>query len=230
MLRPDEPLRKAGGCLTLAIDNLKAVREGRIALQRASVARFTASGLELDSGKRLEVQAVILATGFRQECRFLGERERAALFDTSGTILLYRQLINPDIPDMALNGYNGVGPCQLLAEVGADWLACWLEGRITLPGRAAMLAKIREEAGLRARLLSVRLPSGYYTTPFPFTYLDQLLRDMGLPPADRHKPLFRWLFEPLAPADYRDLLSLAMTPLGADAARQAVRVDEAPSN
>lgn len=206
ILRPEEPLRRAGGCITIAFDDLKAVRDGRIALERGGVARFTESGLELDNGRRIQAQAVVLATGFRQECRFLGEPERAALFDAAGAILLYRQLINPDIPDIAFNGYNGVGACQLMAEVGANWLVAWREGRIELPDRAAMLAKVRQETELRARVLSVRLHSSYYATPFPFGYLDQLLGDMGLPPADRHKRLFRWLFEPLAPADYRDLL------------------------
>jgi dimethylaniline monooxygenase (N-oxide forming) len=218
MLRPDQPLRKAGACLTLALDDLKAVREGRIALQRGSVARFTAAGLELDNGKRVDAQAVVLATGFRQEYRFLGEREKAALLDGSGMILLYRQLINPDIPAMAFNGYNGVGACQLMAEVGAVWLVCLFEGRIRLPDRTAMLAKIHEEAELRSRLMSVRLGAGYYTSPFTFGYLDQLLRDMGLPPADRHKRLPRWLFEPLAPTDYRDLLQRA-EPARADGLR-----------
>jgi len=225
-LRPEEPLRKSAPCLTLALDNLKAIREGRIAIARGGVTRFTASGLELDSGKAVRAQAVVLATGFRQECAFLGERERAALHDTAGTILLYRYLINPDVPDMAFNGYNGQGACQLMAEVGAVWLACLLEGRIKLPDRATMLATIREEAELRARLLSARLRPGYYTSPFTFGYLDQLLRDMGLAPADRHKSLFRWLFEPLAPGDYRDLLERA-APAAAD--HDARRRDLQPS-
>jgi dimethylaniline monooxygenase (N-oxide forming) len=205
-LRPDIPLRQAAACLTLAADNLKAVREGRIGLRRGSVARFIPSGLELEDGSTIDTQAVILATGFRQECRFLGAREAAALFDASGRIRLYRFLINPDTPAMGFNGYNGVGSCQLMAEVGACWLVRFMEGRLRLPNREAMLANIREENELRSQLLSVKLGGGYYSSPFTFGYVDQLLRDLGLPPADRHKGLFNWLFEPIKPSDYQGIL------------------------
>jgi len=219
-LRPDIPLRRAAACVTLALDDLEAVREGRIGLQRGSIRRFIASGLELDNGKKLDAQAVILATGFRQECPFLGKNETAQLFDADGAILLYRLLINPDIPSMGFNGYNGVGTCQLTAEVGANWLAQFVEGRLVLPSREAMLANIHAESELRARLLSTKLGPGYYASPFTLGYLDQLLRDLGLPPADRHKGLIAWLFDPIAPSDYRNLLP---QPVRSAAPPEAVR-------
>lgn len=145
-LRPDIPLREAAACVTLALDDLKAVRAGRIGLQRGSITRFTASGLELHDGQKLDAQVVILATGFQQECPFLRKNETARLLDADGAILLYRFLINPDIPAMGFNGYNGVGTCQLTAEVGASWLAQFVAGRLVLPSREAMLANIHAEA------------------------------------------------------------------------------------
>jgi dimethylaniline monooxygenase (N-oxide forming) len=206
-LRPDVPLRKAGGCLTLTLDNLKAIRDGRIALHRGALARFTASGLELDTGQKIDAQTVIFATGYRQDCAFLGERERAALFDADGAMLLYRFLINPDIPAMGFNGYNGVGSCQLAAEVGACWLAQFMDGHIALPDRATMHREIRDEIALRRELLATPHGVGFYVTPLTMDYLDRLLADLGLPPADRHKRFFDWLFTPLDPRDYRDLLA-----------------------
>jgi cation diffusion facilitator CzcD-associated flavoprotein CzcO len=206
-LRPDEPLRKAGGCITLSLDDLKAVRERRIALHRGAVARFVASGLELADGRRIAAQTVILATGYRQDFPFLGERERAALFDSDGAVLLYRLLVNPDIPNMGFNGYNGLGACQLVAEVGAHWLAQLLAGRIVLPERAAMLQSIRDEIALRRELLATRHGVGYYATPLTMQYLDRLLADLGLPPADRHRGFFNRLFQPIEPRDYAGLSS-----------------------
>jgi hypothetical protein len=67
--------------------------------------------------------------------------ERVALSDSSGAILLYRALINPDIPGMAFNGYNGIGVCQLAVEVGATWLLQYIEGRVKLPRRTAMMER-----------------------------------------------------------------------------------------
>jgi dimethylaniline monooxygenase (N-oxide forming) len=206
-LRPDVPLRKSIPCVTLAIDNLRLIRDGKVALHRGSVARFTAGGLELQDHRPIAAEVVVLATGYRREFRFLRERERAALSDPSGAILLYRALINPDIPDMAFNGYNGVGVCQIAAEVGATWLVECIEGRVQLPERAAMMDTIRQELDLRKRLLSTKVGDGAYVTPFTFGYLDQLLRDLGLPPADQHRRLLDWLFTPLDPVDYRDLIA-----------------------
>jgi dimethylaniline monooxygenase (N-oxide forming) len=209
-LHPDMPLRQASVCIGLApADGFKALRDGRIGLFRASLKRFVPGGVELDSGEVVPADAVIFATGFRQECAFLGGAEKAALFDRNGAMLLYRAMVNPDIPQMAFNGYSGVGACQITAEVGAYWLVRFVEGRITVPDRTAMHASIRAELDLRARLVTTGLPGGTYVSPFTFGYLDLLLRDLGLPPADRHKPLLKWLFDPLDPRDYRDLLSRA---------------------
>ena len=85
-LRPDVPFRQAGGCVTLAMDNLAAVHEGRIKLYRGSVKHFTATGLELENGQSVPAETVILATGFRQDLPFLDAREKSLLLDQAGTI------------------------------------------------------------------------------------------------------------------------------------------------
>jgi cation diffusion facilitator CzcD-associated flavoprotein CzcO len=206
-LRPEVSLRKAGNCITLAPDNLRALRDGRIALHRGGLARFTASGLKLDTGEEIAAQTVIMATGFKQDCPFLEARERAALFDERGDILLYRLLINPRIPDLAFNGYNGIGSCQLTAEAGACWLTRYLDGRIALPSADAMEQDIRDEIAFRRDLLDAPHGVGFYASPLTMAYLDTLLADMGLPPADRHRRFFDWLFTPIDPRDYRDLLA-----------------------
>jgi dimethylaniline monooxygenase (N-oxide forming) len=209
-LYPDMSLRQASVCIGLApADGFKSLREGQVGLLRGSLKRFQAGAVTLDSGKVVPADAVIFATGFRQECPFLGQAEKAALFDRDGAMLLYRAMVNPDIPQMAFNGYSGIGACQITAEIGAYWLVRFVEGRIAVPDRAGMHASIRAELELRARLVTTGLPGGTYVSPFTFGYLDLLLRDLGLPPADRHKPLFKRLFDPLDPRDYRDLLSRA---------------------
>jgi dimethylaniline monooxygenase (N-oxide forming) len=206
-LRPDTRLAQAGGCLTLTWDNLAPVRDGRIGFHRGAVVRYTPTGIALTDGRVVPAQTVVLATGFQLDCPFLAEHERKLLFDANGTILLYRFLINPDIPNMGFNGYNGVGVCQLSAEVGASWLVRHMEGRLRLPSREAMHAKIREEIDVRVRVLSPPHGVGYYVTPFTLVYLDQVLSDLGLPPADSHKRMWKWVFDWIDPSDYRDLLS-----------------------
>jgi dimethylaniline monooxygenase (N-oxide forming) len=208
-LRPDTPLAQMAGCVTITWDNLAPLRDGRIGFHRGAVAGFTPTGVALADGRTVPAQTVVLATGFQIACPFLAEHERKLLFDADGTILLYRFLINPSIPNMAFNGYNGVGICQLAAELGASWLVRLMEGKLQLPSREVMCASIREEIEWRVRLLSPPHGVGYYVTPFTLGYLDQILSDLGLPPADRHKRLFHWLFDWVDPGDYRDLLSKA---------------------
>jgi hypothetical protein len=206
-LRPQVPLRQASVCIGLApVGGFTALSDGRIALRRGSVARLRADGLELDRGDVVPAQVAIFATGYQQDCAFLSPAQKSVLFNPDGAIRLYRALVNPDIPFMGFNGYNGVGACQITAEVGACWLVRFMEGRVAVPDRAAMHASIDAELALRARLVTTRLAGGYYVSPFTFGYLDQLLHDLGLPPADRDKPLLKWLFDPIDPRDYRGLL------------------------
>jgi cation diffusion facilitator CzcD-associated flavoprotein CzcO len=207
-LRPAIPLRRASVCIGLApADDFKALRDGRIGLHRAAIARLRPGAVELDTGETVPADAVILATGYRQDCAFLGQAEKGVLFDASGAIRLYRSLINPDIPALAFNGYNGIGACQITAEVGGCWLVRYAEGRLNVPDRDAMQSAIEAELDLRRHLVTTHQTGGTYVSPFTFGYLDQLLRDLGLPPADLHKPLLKWLFDPLDPGDYRNLLS-----------------------
>ncbi len=180
-LRPDTPLAQMAGCVTLTWDNLAPVRDGRIGFHRGAVAGYTPTGVVLTDGRTVPAQTVVLATGFQIACPFLSDRERKLLFDADGTILLYRFLINPSIPNMAFNGYNGVGVCQLAAELGATWLVRLMEGKLRIPSRETMHASIREEIDWRVRLLSPPHGVGYYVTPFTFHYLDQVLADLGLP-------------------------------------------------
>jgi hypothetical protein len=117
----------------------------------------------------------------------------------------------PTSPTWPSMGTTAFGVCQIAAEVGATWLVECIEGRVQLPERAAMFDTIRQELDLRKRLLSTPVDDGAYVTPFTFGYLDQLLRDLGLPPADQHRRRFDWLFTPLDPADYRDLIARSAT-------------------
>ena len=206
--QPDGPLRKAAACVGLAPpDDFAALRAGRIGFHRGGIARLDTSGIVLDTGERVPAQTILLATGYRQECPFLGETERGLLRDANGAFLLYRFLINPDIPCMGFNGYNGVGSCQLAAEIGAVWLARFMSGSVNVPDRAGMHRSIQAELALRRQLLSTRLGLGFYASPLTMTYFDRLLADLGLPPADRNKGFWRRLFGPIDPSDYRDVLA-----------------------
>src|SRR5690606_1919152 len=107
---------------------------------------------------------------------------------------LYRLLVCPGIPNFAVNGYNGGGVSQLTAEIGARWIGEMLAGNLELPDAKRMEAQIGRDLAHRRSVVSAPRGLGYYTAPFMFAYLDQLLADMGLPPADSAKSFWRRYF------------------------------------
>lgn len=205
-LRPDLPLRRSvGTCFGLApSDDFRALRSGRMGLHKGRIAALTASGLTLADGTDVPAQTIVCATGFVQECAFLAPAHRAALFDADGIPQLYRLLVCPGIPDLAFNGYNGGGASQLTAEIGARWIAEMLAGRLTLPDTAQMQAGIARDLAQRRAVVDAPRGYGFYAAPFMFTYLDQLMADMGLPPADSRKSAWRRYFTAIDPRDYAE--------------------------
>ncbi|MGE0151579.1 MAG: flavin-containing monooxygenase [Reyranellaceae bacterium] len=205
-LRPPLPLRySVGNCFGLApSDNFRALRQGRLGLRQGRLARFDRQGLVLEDGSTVAAQTVVFATGFVQECEFLEAGVRAALFDAAGVPQLYRLLVCPGIPAMAFNGYNGSGASQLTAEIGARWIAAWLRGSLTLPDIATMQAQIRRDLAQWRAVVQARRGLGFYASPFLFSYLDQLLADMGLPPADAGKGFVGRFLTAIEPRDYAE--------------------------
>ncbi len=203
-LRPEVPMRRSvGTCFGLApADNFRALRSGRMALHKGRIAALTANGLTLAGGKIVPAQTIICATGFVQKCDFLNADDQASLFDTDGVPQLYRLLINPGIPNFAVNGYNGGGASQLTAEIGARWIAEMLAGNLKLPDNKQMEEQIERDLAHRRSVVSMPRGLGYYTAPFMFSYLDQLLADMGLPPADSGKGFLHRYFTAIDPRDY----------------------------
>lgn len=203
-LRPEIGLRHSvGTCFGLApSDNFRALRKGRIGLRKGHPTGFDGQTMQLADGRRVPAQTVVFATGFSLDCNFLEPAERAALFDSHGVPQLYRLLVCPDIPAMAFNGYNGGGVSQLTAEIGARWIAEALAGNLVLPSVPEMKAQIERDLAQWQEAVRTKRGLGFYASPFTFSYLDQLLEDMGKPPADAGKSLWRRLFTAVDPRDY----------------------------
>jgi dimethylaniline monooxygenase (N-oxide forming) len=205
-LRPELRLRHSvGTCFGLApADNFRALREGKMGLVKGHPAGFDPDGLLLADGRSVPAQTIVFATGFKLDCEFLAPAHRAALFDSQDVPQLYRLLVCPDIPAMAFNGYNGGGVSQLTAEIGARWIAEMLAGKVILPDVPEMKAQIECDLAQWQAVVRTQRGLGFYASPFTFSYLDQLLADMGKPPADAGKGALRRYFRAVDPADYAE--------------------------
>lgn len=119
----------------------------------------------------------------------------------AGDFRLYRNMVNPQLPDMTFNGYNGTTAVPLTSEVGAHWIARWLDG-MDRPDAQTMDTRIDEDLQWRRANLRASVRFGHFAAPFTFAYFDTLLADMTLPPVDANRPLMARLNAMLNPKDY----------------------------
>ncbi|BAZ36823.1 dimethylaniline monooxygenase (plasmid) [Calothrix sp. NIES-4101] len=158
----------------------KYIRNNKIIPHQTSITKFVEDGIELASGEKLNPHLVIFGTGFKQAIPFLEEKYRQLCLDNEGYFHLYRNLIHPQIPNLAFVGYNAGLSATLTSDIGALWLVQFLKGNIKKPGTHQMLAEM--EADLEWRKQNGY--AGYGGTCFfssTFHYLDTLMSDMGLP-------------------------------------------------
>ncbi|BDA66665.1 hypothetical protein CAL7716_008310 [Calothrix sp. PCC 7716] len=181
-LVPEKPLIEAiVASINMApTDFYKYIRSQKIQTHKTSIARLVKNGVELASGKKLNADVVVFGTGFRQALPFLEEKYRHQCLDKEGYFHLYRNLINPNVPNLAFVGYNTGFSANLSSDIGARWLVELVKGHISLPAKEKLIAEM--EADLEWR--KSHGYAGYGGTCFfssTFHYLDTLLHDMGLP-------------------------------------------------
>ncbi len=202
--RPPHSLRHSVGLATGAgfADNLRALRDGRFGFACGNLKRLDEDGVALDNGQTVPARLIVLATGFAPDVSLLALQDRQLLVQDNGDFRLFRHILNPDLPDLSFNGYNGTTAVPVTSEVAAHWIAAWLAGRIERPDRPSMNASIDEDLAWRREHLPASNRFGHFAAPFNFAYLDMLLADMKLPPADAKRPPWHRFNAILDPADY----------------------------
>lgn len=171
--------------------------------KRAEIQSFSgAHALQLDTGEQVEADLVIFATGWRQDVSLLDPALRRAI-RREGAFHLYRRILPPAEPRLAFNGYASSGNQVLTSEVAAHWLsACFLE-ELELPDAATMEQRIAEVHTWTAEAFPKR-NEGYFVGSYVASYVDELMRDMGLP-ARRADGFVAEYFEPLDVTRYEGL-------------------------
>ncbi len=177
------------------------LQEGHVRVERGSVAAFLSERtLRLDSGRELEADQVVLATGWRQDLWFLDrELRRAVLKD--GRLHLYRGILPPRARDLGFIGAASSTACPLTSEMGAHWLSHVFQKKVELPSVEGMEAEVARVH----RWLSATFPArdeGHFIGPYVAHYVDELLEDMGLRTRRAQNPVAEYL-SPLWPSRYR---------------------------
>ncbi|PON46146.1 Dimethylaniline monooxygenase, N-oxide-forming [Parasponia andersonii] len=185
------------------------VEQGSIVLKKSQSFSFCEKGLILDGETQpLETEIVILATGYRGEIKlaniFKSPIFKKLMLGSEDSIVpLYRHIIHPRIPQLAVIGYAESLSSLCTSEMRCQWLAQFLTGNLKLP-------RIREmEKDVMMWENFLKQYSGKYfrgscNASVHIWYNDQLCKDMGCK-TRRKNGILAELFQPYGPADYAGL-------------------------
>ncbi|KAL2470108.1 putative flavin-containing monooxygenase 1 [Abeliophyllum distichum] len=201
-------LQEMSGCgiYILPLDFYGKVENKSIILKQAKSFRFCKEGLILDEETEpLKTDVVIFATGYK------GDEKLKNLFTCStfqkymmgshnSVVPLYRQMIHPRIPQLAILGFaEGLSDLYTF-EIECQWLAHFLANTFKLPSISDMekdilnwdvyMKKYTGKNYRRSCLGGVQI-----------WYNDLLCKDIGCDPK-RKNGFFSELFEAYQPADY----------------------------
>ncbi|EEF28718.1 probable flavin-containing monooxygenase 1 [Ricinus communis] len=184
------------------------VEEGRIIIRKSHCFSFCNRGLIIDGESQpLETDLVIFATGFKGEEKLRSILEspffqKCMTGSSTSRIPLYRQVIHPRIPQLAILGYAESLSNLCATEIRCQWLAQFLDRKFELPSISEMEKQVstwenfmKQHTGnsRRACISTVNIWNN-----------DQICKDMGCEPR-RKEGFFADLFVPYGPTDYAGL-------------------------
>jgi len=200
-MRPEQAIDKLVNCRLYirlsSVDFYKHIRSGKLKTQKTEITRFVPGGVKLANGESLQADVVIFGTGFRKDIPFLSPEYRQKILDDRGLVLMYRNMIHPDIPRMGFNGYNGGIFGSLMSEVSARWLTEYLKGNLQVPSRQQMLQVIESTYD--------SIDPNKCTPQSMFKPIDQLMTDLGANPHRYGPNLIAEYLLPINPSGYHNL-------------------------
>jgi hypothetical protein len=160
----------------------KLVTDGKITAIQGTITAYDGANAVLTGGQRLPADLVVMATGWRQEIPILNDSDRAKLVAEDGQYKLYRMIVNPDLADLGFVGFNSSFATNLSAELGANWLVRFMDGRLARqPSRAQMETGIARSLAWRCtERLSARTYGGLCIAPYHNHHFSGLLADIGV--------------------------------------------------
>lgn len=184
------------------------LRSGEIAPIRSEIEEFTPSGVRLKNGASREVDTVILATGWESDYSYLTDDVRTALGFSDDGLYLYRQMVHPDVENLAFVGYASTIMSVLTYNLQARWLAGLIEARHQLPADADMHRNIDAQRAWKRRSMPFSKGRAARLLLHMQHYHDELLEDLGVSPLRKTGLFapFKEVFAPYEPCDYRDVV------------------------
>jgi dimethylaniline monooxygenase (N-oxide forming) len=209
-LIPDEPVEVGSfGEPTMLPrpEFFRLIRSGSIQARNGAVQQFTASEIVLDSGETISADLIVLATGWRTDYAFLPDKLRTQLQLQADGLYLYRHMLHPAAPRLAVIGNASTISSVLTYSLQARWLGEVLAGRIPLPTHEDMHREIEALREWKRRWMPASPQRGARLILHMLHYHDELVADMGLRTL-RKRGIFAPLKELVAPYQPRDYLGV----------------------
>jgi dimethylaniline monooxygenase (N-oxide forming) len=193
-LHPNKPLETiARSTVSLVSDGFyEAIDRGDILMHKhTEIVELMAGKARLSSGEVVPADIIVCGTGWHQRCTFLDQDVLSKVTDEEGNFRLYRSILPVDMPRLAFNGYNSSFFSQLNCEVGALWLADYLNGGFSLPSHEQQNLDIDARLAWMEARTDGKHSKGTNIIPFSIHNIDELLEDMDMN-VGRFTQFFQW--------------------------------------
>lgn len=187
----------------------KLARSGDIELHRTVIDSYTSGGIQLANGETLDVDLVIMATGWQTDFGFIDPDLWSRLKPEDDGFYLYRHILHPDVPGLYFVGRASTVSSITTYSLQARWLAAMLTGQIQLPADEAIRQDIRAMRDWKQSWMPFSPARSARLIAHTQHYHDELLKDMGISPLRKtgfFAPLKELLF-PYEPKDYAGVVT-----------------------
>lgn len=182
-LHPNAPLESiARSTVSLVSDDFyQNIENGKIAIKKQTIIdELKGREAYLSNGEILPVDLIVCGTGWQQVCPFLDKDVMDKVTDHEGNFRLFRSMIPVDVPRLAFNGYNSSFFSQLNCEIGALWLADYLNGGFQLPSSKEQNKSVDRRLAWMKERTDGKHSKGTNIIPFSIHHIDELLGDMKM--------------------------------------------------
>ncbi|MEP1932809.1 MAG: NAD(P)/FAD-dependent oxidoreductase [Roseibium sp.] len=190
---PDTPIEKEASCsLPIVTPGLfEGFKDGTIKPIRGTIDRYECGHAVLTTGDRIPCDLSVLAVGWKLGIPYLAQEYQDKLIEQDGQYRVYRLAVNPDLPDMGFVGFNSSFCTVLAAEMVANWLVRYADGKLAnQPNDSQVYDNIDMMLDWkRNERPAAKVYGGLCSAPFHFRHFDELLADMGAAKRKRTNPL-----------------------------------------
>ncbi len=209
---PTTPIEKEVSCSVPIVTPglFEGLNDGSITSVIGTFESYQEDGLRLSTGEVVPCDIAILAVGWKLGVPYLAQEYRDKLIEDDGQYRVYRLSVNPDLPDMGFVGFNSSFCTILSAEMIANWLVRYADGKLAnQPSDEDMNRNIEEMLDWRRKERpAAKVYGGLCSAPFHFRHFDELLSDMGAGKTKRSNPIAEQFSYPDA-ASYGEFLASA---------------------